>query len=180
MGSRENIVTGARRAINPTTRSTRIKPRQPIPEPIEEVSTKRSIGDVVGRWFREESFYRDVTTRTLSAILAALFAYLGAVAFGYVGKPSPAGVFVLGWALATAILTAYLAHCAANGREWLRFNLFLLYAVASLAAVWYYPMWFGDVGWKDTWSWVALVVQFVLSISAVKYVRYRHRARAAR
>ncbi|WP_061009387.1 hypothetical protein [Mycolicibacterium mucogenicum] len=73
---------------------------RPNPDPVEEVSEKRLVGDVVGGWFREESFYRDVTTRTLSAALAGLLAYLGAVSLGYVGTPSSAAVFELGYAVA--------------------------------------------------------------------------------
>ncbi|BBX86954.1 hypothetical protein [Mycolicibacterium aubagnense] len=153
---------------------------KPNPDPAEEVSETRSIGDVVGGWFREESFYRDVTTRTLSAILAALLAYLGAVALGYVGTPSPVAVFELGYAVATAICVASTGYAKATGRELLAGTLFVLYCVVAAAVFWYGPTWGGDLGWKDKWSWIALVLQVALMIGAFGFVRNRRKARATR
>ncbi|WP_071288824.1 hypothetical protein [Mycolicibacterium llatzerense] len=153
---------------------------RPNPDPVEQVSEERSVGDVVGGWFREASFYRDVTTRTLSAVLAGLLAYLGAVALGYVGAPSLAAVFELGYAVTTAICVASTGYAMATGRELLAWTLFVFYSVVAAAIYWYGPQWVGDLGWKDKWGWIALALQVALMIGAFRFVRNRHKARAAR
>ncbi|MUL44483.1 hypothetical protein FZI85_17320 [Mycobacterium sp. CBMA293] len=93
----------------------RIKPRpEKAPEVTPEVTPeveapeKLTMGEIVGAWFKEESFYRDITTRSLSAALVALVAYLGAVGLGYVGRP-PAGAVTALITLAVVFVTQYFA-----------------------------------------------------------------------
>jgi hypothetical protein len=40
-----------------------------------------------GQWVRDDTFWRDVASRTLSALFASLFIYVFAVAAGYVSRP---------------------------------------------------------------------------------------------
>jgi hypothetical protein len=51
-----------------------------------------------GQWMRQESFWRDVGSRTLAAVFAAGIIYVFAVAAGYVSRPDglPVGLLV-GW-----------------------------------------------------------------------------------
>jgi len=48
-----------------------------------------------GMWFRDEKFWRDVGSRTLSAVFAAGIIYVFAVAGGYVAKPDFIPVIIL-------------------------------------------------------------------------------------
>jgi hypothetical protein len=49
-----------------------------------------------GQWMRQESFWRDVGSRTLAAVFAAGIVYVFAVAAGYVSRPDglPVGLLV--------------------------------------------------------------------------------------
>jgi L-asparagine transporter-like permease len=40
-----------------------------------------------GEWVRQESFWRDVGTRTLGGLFAGVLLYVGAVMLGYVSRP---------------------------------------------------------------------------------------------
>src|SRR4051794_38724234 len=40
-----------------------------------------------GQWFRQEAFWRDVGSRTLSALLAGGLAYIAAIGLGYARRP---------------------------------------------------------------------------------------------
>jgi anti-sigma-K factor RskA len=54
---------------------------------------------------RDHTFWRDVATRTMSAIFAAILVYLGAVLLGYVSRPAVWPI-VLGLSISGAAVSA--------------------------------------------------------------------------
>ncbi|OBB38026.1 hypothetical protein [Mycolicibacterium fortuitum] len=42
----------------------------------------------LAKWVREEKFWQDITTRTLSALIVVLLGYVYAILAGYVGAPN--------------------------------------------------------------------------------------------
>lgn len=71
----------------------RIKPRSPAPAPPPGPAPKRSIPSYPRGWLREESFYRDITTRALSVAIVAVAGYVLAVSTGYVATPPGSVIF---------------------------------------------------------------------------------------
>lgn len=157
--------------MNPTTRSARIRPR-PEQAPVEGARTRAAI---VGGWFRDESFYRDIATRFLSVALTGAVTYLAAVALGYVGKPSGQASYSLAWAVGTGIVMVALAYALISGRDGLTLAIVSFAGAACLAGTWYGPIWFGDFGWKDKWNWIAMALQITLIVISVVFVRRRVR-----
>lgn len=76
--------------MNPTTKSMRIAPR---PDKVSEA--KRSLWSYPKSWVKQESFYRDITTRAISGGIVAFVAYAYAVGGGYVATPSGAYVGIV-------------------------------------------------------------------------------------
>lgn len=68
-------------------------------------------------WVREESFWRDVATRTLAALISALIIYLFAVAAGYIGRPSVWPVIVAGGLPVLGLLVGSWASRWSGGRS---------------------------------------------------------------
>ena len=67
----------------------RIRPRpEKASPPAEQPEEKRSLWSYPKSWLRQESFYRDITTRAVAAGIVAVVAYLYALAAGYVHTPS--------------------------------------------------------------------------------------------
>ncbi|SNT46670.1 hypothetical protein [Rhodococcoides kyotonense] len=48
------------------------------------------------KWGRDESFYRDIATRTLSILISSVFVYVGALLLGYARRPETAALFWIG------------------------------------------------------------------------------------
>ena len=86
------------------------------------------------KWLKEESFYRDITTRTLSIAVVALVGYVFALTAGYVASPSgrSIAIFVV---LAVALVLAgwVLAVYFHDDRHW--GTALLLTAAISLVVV---------------------------------------------
>ncbi|SKY52404.1 Uncharacterised protein [Mycobacteroides abscessus subsp. massiliense] len=72
---------------------------------------KRTRRSIVREWLSEETFWRDVTTRTLAAAIVATGAYLFALGAGYVSTPSGAsavkGIATVALGLLIGALTIY-------------------------------------------------------------------------
>jgi len=90
-------------------------------------------------WFRQESFWRDVGSRTLAAVFAAAIIYLGALLLGYVSKPNPWLIVVtLGLAILLGMRVQWLARDQLFKRRWhvYPFMVFdiLLFGVVVVAA----------------------------------------------
>ncbi|QNJ91202.1 hypothetical protein HZU40_23705 [Mycolicibacterium fluoranthenivorans] len=118
--------------MNPTNRSTRIKPR-PEKAPLEEPKTK---GQIVGGWFHEEGFYRDVATRFIAGSAVALLAYLGAVGLGYVSKPPAFAVLVLLAGLVYVPTQLLAAYCLFKKRYWRTLASWLTSLSLTCATMW--------------------------------------------
>lgn len=95
----------------PTTRAYRLQPRpqSESPAPLPELEQKRTRRAVVRGWLSEETFWRDVTTRTLAAAIVATGAYLFALGAGYISTPSGAqtlrGIWNVVWVVGLGTLT---------------------------------------------------------------------------
>lgn len=155
-------------------RSVRIRPRLEQ-TPAEE--SRQTKSEIAASWFKDETFYRDITTRSVSIVLTASIGYLAAIALGYVGKPSGQAAYSFVWAVATGIVMAALGYAIVNGRDGLTFVIVSLGGVACLVGTWYGPVWFGDFAWKDKWNWIAMALQITLVLIAVAFVRRRTRPR---
>lgn len=69
-----------------------------------------------GVWFRQESFWRDVASRTLAAVFAAGIVYVFAVAGGYVSKPNVLPfVALLAWFIPSVYFYAKSSKLNPNG-----------------------------------------------------------------
>jgi magnesium-transporting ATPase (P-type) len=55
---------------------------------VDSQPDKRTRRSIVRAWFSQESFWRDVTTRTIAAAIVGIGAYLYAVGAGYIRTPS--------------------------------------------------------------------------------------------
>jgi hypothetical protein len=86
VGFRLRCVTSPRRTPRPA-QANRIRPPRPQP-PVATPPAKRTRRSIVRGWLGQESFWRDVTTRTLATIVAAILAYLYALGAGYVSSPT--------------------------------------------------------------------------------------------
>jgi hypothetical protein len=76
---------------------------------VEEEAPRRTRRRIVRGWLGEESFWRDVTTRTLAAAIVAVCAYVFALGAGYVRSPTAAQTLRGIWNVAgTAIVGAVL------------------------------------------------------------------------
>lgn len=72
------------------------------------------------KWVREEKFWQDVATRTLSAIFAAGLLYIGAIALGYIQGPTGRGVVALVMSVVVLpglFLWALIAHMSRRYRK---------------------------------------------------------------
>lgn len=93
--------------MRPTQRM-RIRPR-PERSPVVQ---KPSLWRVPVGWFKQESFYRDITTKAVSIAIVASIAYVYALAAGYVGTPR--GLMNTYWALLGVILIVLVALMTLN------------------------------------------------------------------
>jgi ABC-type nickel/cobalt efflux system permease component RcnA len=59
-------------------------------------------------WVRQESFWRDVATRTSAILISGLILYLGALILGYVTAPSAKPFLKLGATIIIAVTGLYL------------------------------------------------------------------------
>jgi hypothetical protein len=95
------------------------------------------------KWLREEKFWQDITTRTLSALIVVLLGYLYAVLAGYVGAPN---MWRLGLsAVVVAMLAAFvIVYIIAMADEWKtsRFGLGRKYVLVSapVVAIWVFGL----------------------------------------
>jgi hypothetical protein len=82
-----------------------------------------------GVWVRQESFWRDVGSRTLSAVFAAAIVYVFAIVAGYVSKPDVwPTILLLSGIVAYASLNLLTLRrgrrrWANNRREWARVSV---------------------------------------------------------
>ena len=168
-----------RRPTNPTSRSIRIKPR---PEKAPRPPQKRSNGQIVGGWFKEEPFYRDIATRSLAAVLVTLVLYVGGVTLGYIGTPPAKAVFLLISAVAMAIVAGLVWYAYLNKRPLRATIIAFVACTATFAANQYGVQRFGSVDWTDwteKWNLVATAVLAALFVVIAVIVQSRHRARSA-
>lgn len=95
-------------------------------------------------WVQEEAFWRDVTTRTLAAVIAGILAFTFARFAGYLAGPG-AGELVAGAAAVVALLAGaalvVVIVLVALGRiptRWLLvFGIFFVAATGPFVVVWY-------------------------------------------
>lgn len=154
----------------------RIKRRPDNAPAVEEAPKERDWEEIVGGWLKEESFYREITTRTLSAALVAIAAYLGAVGLGYVGRP-PANALVMMAvvviALSGIVLISSLMH---KGRRRIGSVLLVVLMVFILGSGYASSKMFPNAN-MGKWGWVVGLVEFT---GFVIVARLLNRRRAKR
>lgn len=86
-------------------------------------------------WVKDESFWRDIATKTISASLAALLIYLSGLALGYFSSPHLVGptIAYIGFGCIMAVqvvlfIGSFVKHKPSHEKFWRRFRYF---AVAS-------------------------------------------------
>lgn len=143
-----------------------------VPEP------KRTIGKIVGGWFLDESFYRDITTRTLSIGVAALLGYLGAVVLGIVGPPPREAIPAISAAFAAVVMAAVILVLRYRGHRRWTLAMFVLFAVLPQLVITWQEPWFAQKpppGWFYTPMALAFLMVTVLGWVIVR--RYRSKRR---
>jgi hypothetical protein len=147
----------------------RIKPR---PERAPEKRTRRQI---IRGWFNEESFYRDITTRSLSAGLVTLVAYLGAVTLGYIGKPPVQAVVAVGALAVAASIGLGGVGVMNRGRRVLGSTIIVGGIGAVVAGVYLLEWQFGDSFLERVNYWLGylsyIIVALVFSLIAIESAR---------
>ncbi|MCT7369615.1 hypothetical protein A7R75_11475 [Mycolicibacterium llatzerense] len=137
----------------------RIKPR---PERAPEKRTRRQI---IRGWFNEESFYRDITTRSLSAGLVTLVAYLGAVTLGYIGKPPVQAVVAVGALAVAASIGLGGVGVMNRGRRALGSTIIVGGISAVVAGVYLLEWQFGDSFLERVNYWLGYLSYIIFALT---------------
>ncbi|MGU3651847.1 hypothetical protein [Mycolicibacterium sp. A43C] len=145
---------------------------------------KKSIWAVVGGWLKEESFYRDIATRTLSILVAAVAAYLYAVATGYISTPPGRTVLpVVLLSIYLIVFTPLVFRLVFRGKtssSWVSIPLAVL-STTAMSILYLAPT--DDPQWRmvraisvDVFSYSVIALALVLGFGMVRDLR---RANAA-
>lgn len=147
-----------------------------------ELLKKRTAMAVMGGWLREESFYRDIVTRSLSILITGVLGYLAAVALGYVGRPPAQAVVLIVEAISLFATAIVAIECINRGRATLGFFIMCVWtAVVMLIATWLEDwMQAPEVSLGGKWFWIIMIPTFLGARGIVLIMRRRRIARSMR
>lgn len=91
-------------------------------------------------WFRDEKFWRDVASRTVSGLIVLLIGYVYAVVSGYIARPNVWPV-----AMPFALLAYYYVFYVRAGLRWgrrsgfrsLNYGYYLIFAMMTFFLGWF-------------------------------------------
>lgn len=153
-------------------------------EPDWATRPKKSIWVVMGGWLKEESFYRDIATRTLSILVTAVAAYLYAVAAGYISTPPGRAVLpvvlMMGYLLVLGPLVFQLVFRGKTSPVWVSVLLGIVSA-AAIGLIYLMPT--DDPQWRmirtigvDVFSYLLIGLSLVLGFGVVRDQRRANEA----
>ncbi|WBP94261.1 MULTISPECIES: hypothetical protein [Mycobacteriaceae] len=147
-----------------------------------EPSRRRPVTAVVGGWLREESFYRDVVTRSLSILITGGFGYLAAVALGYVGRPPGQAVVLIVTALSLFVTSAVAIECMNRERLVIGYSIMFGWSAAVMLIATWLDDWMQapEVSIGSKWFWIIMIPTYVGACSIVLIMRRRRLAQSMR
>lgn len=158
------------RTLNPSMKSVRIKPRPPKVSEVPE-EQRASVWSYPAKWLKEESFYRDITTRALSIAVVALVAYIYAVATGYLQTPSGSGLVVILALTFMVVLSGFVVRARFREGGPVSPALTGLYVAGAtlfvVLIVWLVPR-TSNTSWEKAitwWTWGATAVLGVMVVA---------------
>ena len=147
-----------------------------------EPSRRRPVTAVVGGWLREESFYRDVVTRSLSILITGGFGYLAAVALGYVGRPPGQAVVLIVTALSLFVTSTAAIECVNRERFVIGYSIMFGWSAAVMLIATWLDDWMQapEVSIGSKWFWIIMIPTSVGVCSIMLIMRRRRLAQSMR